>query len=124
VCSLYDKITQTIQTGGGLKRWLFHTAYSSKLSALRSPTAPALTHALWDRLVFSKVKARLGGRVRLLVTGSAPIAAPVRRVGLGWVGLFGVMWCGVVWCGMGRVPDRCLQHNRCWSSCASASALQ
>ena len=31
----------------------------------------------WDSLVFKKVAAALGGRVRLMVTGSAPIAGSV-----------------------------------------------
>jgi long-chain acyl-CoA synthetase len=33
--------------------------------------------ALWDRLVFSKIKARLGGEVRYLTTGASPISAEV-----------------------------------------------
>ena len=33
----------------------------------------------FDKLVFSKIKARLGGGVRLIVTGGAPLAAHVEE---------------------------------------------
>ena len=33
----------------------------------------------FDRLVFSKIKARLGGQVKLIVTGGAPLAAHVEE---------------------------------------------
>jgi len=33
----------------------------------------AVNHEVYDKMVFSKVRARLGGRVRLMITASAPI---------------------------------------------------
>lgn len=37
-------------------------------------------HPIWDRFVFSKVQKKFGGRIRLLVVGSAPLAANVLNV--------------------------------------------
>ena len=34
-------------------------------------------HTIYDKLVFNKMKALLGGKVRLMVTGSAPISGEV-----------------------------------------------
>jgi long-chain acyl-CoA synthetase len=41
------------------------------------PTGLALKHRLADRLVFSKVKARLGGRLRGALSGGAPLAPEI-----------------------------------------------
>jgi long-chain acyl-CoA synthetase len=34
-------------------------------------------HRLWDRIIFNKTKEAFGGRVRLMVTGSAPISGDI-----------------------------------------------
>ena len=41
------------------------------------PRGLALKHRLADRLVYSKVKERLGGRLRLAISGGAPLAAEI-----------------------------------------------
>jgi len=71
---IYDKITAAIDLKGGLSAQLFHAAVRAKRAGLKSGS---LTHWLWDKLVFNKVKARLGGRVKCIVTGSAPLSPEV-----------------------------------------------
>ena len=44
------------------------------------PVGLAIQHRLADRLVYSKVKQRLGGRVRLAVSGAAPLSRRGARV--------------------------------------------
>jgi len=46
-------------------------AVASKLYYLKNGCY--YTHSIWDGLVFNKFKALLGGNVRMMVTGSAPI---------------------------------------------------
>ncbi|GBE82345.1 acetyl-CoA synthetase-like protein [Sparassis latifolia] len=62
-------------TAPGLKGALFNRAVSAKLERLH--TTGERKHAIWDRLVFSKVAAALGGHVDLLAVGSAPISPAV-----------------------------------------------
>ncbi|RLN96460.1 hypothetical protein BBJ28_00020152 [Nothophytophthora sp. Chile5] len=73
---VYDKITQGVAAAGGLKKLLFDRALSAKLAGL---SGGYKTHALWDALVFSKVRLVLGGRVRLIFSGSAPLSAEVKE---------------------------------------------
>ena len=43
----------------------------------RVPAALALRHRIADRLVYSKVKSRLGGRLRAAISGGAPLAKEI-----------------------------------------------
>ncbi|KAI8925185.1 hypothetical protein BC831DRAFT_462104 [Entophlyctis helioformis] len=73
---IYDRINQqALHSGSALKASLFQYALDAKIDGLRSSNT--LTHWLWDSLVFSKAQALLGGRVRLIVTASAPISGQV-----------------------------------------------
>ncbi|KAF4654170.1 hypothetical protein FOL47_010108 [Perkinsus chesapeaki] len=72
---LHDKITMGARAAGGLKAYLFEQALASKKAGLEQGV---LKHAIWDKLVFNKIKARLGlERVQFVASGSAPLAAHV-----------------------------------------------
>ncbi|KAL2919834.1 medium-chain fatty acid-CoA ligase faa2 [Polyrhizophydium stewartii] len=71
---IYDKVLASAKSAGGIASALFNYAYAAKKENLRHGHN---THMLWDALVFSKVRARLGGRVRWMLTGAAPMSADV-----------------------------------------------
>ncbi|KAI9599165.1 hypothetical protein BDF19DRAFT_470552 [Syncephalis fuscata] len=71
---IYDKVWGGVKAKGGIAAYLFNTAYKQKLRNLKNGTS---YHWLWDRLVFGTVRAKLGGRVRCMLSGSAPISADV-----------------------------------------------
>lgn len=67
----YDAILTGLKEKSGLAKALFKRGIQAKIGRLQ--TSCAYDHWLYDRLIFNKLKAVLGGRVRLMVTGSAPI---------------------------------------------------
>ena len=69
---IHDKVMQGINEYPSWKRNLFQTAYAAKKRRLESDGV--FTHYLWDKIVFRKIQILLGGRVRLMITGSAPVS--------------------------------------------------
>jgi len=68
----YDIIQKKLGHLSLPKRTLTNVGVSSKLGNLKSGQ---YTHKVWDNLIFNKMRNVLGGRVRLIVTGSAPMSA-------------------------------------------------
>lgn len=64
----YDLIHQNIESLSGFKRWLAKTAIATKLKNLQQNGT--VTHSLYDYLVFSKMKALFGGRIKYMVIGT------------------------------------------------------
>ena len=67
----YDIIKTRIEAKTGLIRKIADKAIKTKLSNVESKGS--VKHWLYDQLLFKKVKAMLGGKVRFMVTGSAPL---------------------------------------------------
>ncbi|HLL23089.1 MAG TPA: long-chain fatty acid--CoA ligase [Kofleriaceae bacterium] len=84
---IFEKVYNKILEGakqGGLKQKIFEWAIATgkQASALRQqgkePSGMlALKLKLADKLVFSKIKARFGGRVRYFISGSAPLSRDI-----------------------------------------------
>jgi len=85
---IYEKVRARVMTTAshGVKAKIFHWAFrvGRKVSPIRlaggQPSGLlALQYALADRLVFSKIKARMGGKIKFFVSGSAPLSREVQE---------------------------------------------
>ena len=71
---IYDK-TMAAVSSSPIKRKLFDMAMRSKQADIEKGIICRST--IWDKLVFNKIQAGLGGRVRLTITGAAPLSLEV-----------------------------------------------
>jgi long-chain acyl-CoA synthetase len=81
---VYNKTVTTALEGGGAKAKIFGwaVAVGKRKVALEQagrPVGPVLKaqYTLAEKLVFSKLQSRLGGRLRVLVSGSAPLSRDI-----------------------------------------------
>ncbi len=77
---IHGRIMERVANDSPLKRRIFHWAVGVGLKRLAveqrhsgAPMAPGLLDRVADRLVFVKIRERTGGRLRILVSGSAPL---------------------------------------------------
>jgi long-chain acyl-CoA synthetase len=83
---IYTRVKLGVSTGSPIKRWLFNWALSvgGRVSLLRQqkqqPTGfLKFQHTLADKLIYSKIKQRFGGKIRYFVSGGAPLSADIMR---------------------------------------------
>ena len=85
---IFEKVRARVMmtASHGVKAKIFDWAFGvgRKVSPMRlageQPSGLlALQYALADRLVFSKIKARMGGKIRFFVSGSAPLSREVQE---------------------------------------------
>ncbi|XP_074282533.1 long chain acyl-CoA synthetase 4-like [Silene latifolia] len=74
---IYAGLMEKINSSGTVKRTLFNLAYSYKLSNMNSGYKHEEASPLFDKIVFSKIKEGLGGNLRLILSGGAPLAPTV-----------------------------------------------
>ncbi|KAK3827693.1 MAG: hypothetical protein J3Q66DRAFT_274964 [Benniella sp.] len=72
---VYAKVQAATLGAPGLVGVLARKGVAVKLANLND--GKGVTHPLWDRLLFSKVKQALGGNIRFILTASAPISAEI-----------------------------------------------
>ncbi len=83
---VYARVLEAAVTGSALKRRIFQWAKRTgeawtahRLADIPVPLTLRIRQAIADRLVFSKLRARTGGRVKLFVSGSAPLSPEIAR---------------------------------------------
>jgi len=81
---LHTRIVEAGQKTGGIKalvfRWAVNAGLDRARAVLRGRAAGPLTSlktAIGERLVFSAIREKLGGRLRFVASGSAPLAGSV-----------------------------------------------
>ena len=81
---VYGRVLASVEASPPLRQRIFHWGigvgrkrYENHLAGRGDGLGLRVQHAIADRLVYHKVKARTGGRVRYFVSGSAPLSREV-----------------------------------------------
>ena len=80
---IYDGLHKTMSADGGLKKKLFYAAIANEdkrkllASQGKSSGVADLKHKIFDKLVFQKVRARFGGKLKYAFSGGAAISKEV-----------------------------------------------
>ncbi|NUR97389.1 MAG: long-chain fatty acid--CoA ligase [Kribbellaceae bacterium] len=81
---IYSRVVTSAAAAGGIRARLFRWAFDAGIDSVRrgaeGRTVPAIGRlqlAIADRLVFAKIRDRLGGRLEILFSGSAALAPSI-----------------------------------------------
>src|SRR4051812_32247081 len=83
---IYSRVLETVRSGPKMKQRLFHwgkrvgeAAVDRRLAGRPVPIWLSAQFLLADKLVFSKLRARTGGRIRFFISGGVPLSADVAK---------------------------------------------
>ncbi len=83
---VYARVLENALSGSAVKRAIFFWAKRAgeqwatlALAGLPIPKGLAIKKKIADRLVFAKLQARTGGRIRFFVSGAAPLSADIAK---------------------------------------------
>ncbi|KAM7541813.1 hypothetical protein Aperf_G00000011882 [Anoplocephala perfoliata] len=76
LCRIFDTVSQEAAQSP-LKKFFLDCAIKEKCRQVDKQIFK--TNSIWDTLVFSKIRSRYGGNIRLVVTGGASVPPPVLR---------------------------------------------
>ena len=70
-----------VDATGGISKKLFDLAYARRLAAINGSWFGAwgLESLFWNFLIFRKIRKILGGRVRFMLSGGAPLSGNTQR---------------------------------------------
>lgn len=76
-----DGVLKKVEEKGGFVKKLFNVAYKRRLAAIEGSWFGAwgLEKLLWDVIVFQKIQSVLGGRIRFMLCGGAPLSGDSQR---------------------------------------------
>ncbi|XP_042426486.1 long chain acyl-CoA synthetase 6, peroxisomal-like [Zingiber officinale] len=95
---IYDGVMNAVKTSGGLRERIFNAGYNAKMQAIANGKSSS---PIWDRLVFNKIREKLGGRVRFMTSGASPLSADV-------MDFLRVCFVGLVLEGYGMTETSCV----------------
>ena len=83
---VYARVLENALSGSAIKRSIFFWAKRAgehwatlSLAGLPIPKGLAIKKKIADKLVFSKLRARTGGKIRFFVSGAAPLSADIAK---------------------------------------------
>ncbi|CAI9294911.1 unnamed protein product [Lactuca saligna] len=76
-----DGVLKNVEGKGGLTTKLFNLAYKRRLTSIEGSWLGAwgVEKVFWDAIVFKKIRSILGGDIRFMLCGGAPLAADTQR---------------------------------------------
>lgn len=74
---IYEKIYSALNKKSNIMQSLINKGVDQKVKKINA--TGQYTHVLWDKLLFNKIKKLLGGQVRILLSGSAPINVEISQ---------------------------------------------